>query len=165
MSETDQEFIRLLRRLQELYLSARLDRSRLSLNVDGTWRLWLTQQYDYLLAVGAGRLSYQQALAQFFIMQLIANSRGLEKILVDATASEGDMTDAEREELGRKAALHSGSLGGPTRIAIVGHPPAITGLAAAVARAYGLPCETFRDRREALNWLAEDSPTNRPRTE
>jgi hypothetical protein len=150
MSEADQEFIRLLGRLDELYVSARLD---LSANVDDTWRLHLAQQGDYLLAVAVGRLSFHQALAQFFSMQFIANSKGLERILVDATASEGDMTDAERGELGMKVAQHARSLGGTTRIAIVGHPPAITGIAAAAARVYGLPCETFRDRREALKWL------------
>jgi hypothetical protein len=162
MSEADQEFIRLLGRLQELYVSARLD---LSANEDDTWRLHLAQQGDYLLAVAAGRLSFHDALAQFFLLQLVANSKGLERILVDCTESQGEMTNAERGELGMKVAQHARSLGGTTRLAIVGEPPVVTGLAAAVARAYGLPCETFRDRREALKWLAEDSPTNRPRTE
>ena len=162
MSEADQEFIRLLGRLEELYVSTRLD---LSANVDDTWRLHLAQQGDYLLAVASGRLSFHHALVQFFVLQLVANSKGLERILVDCTESQGEMTDPEHEELGKKVAQYSGSLGGTTRLAIVGEPPVITGLAAAVARAYGLPCETFRDRREALKWLAEDSLTNRPRTE
>jgi hypothetical protein len=164
MSEADQEFIRLLGRLEELYVSA-LDLDHLSANVDDTWRLRLAQQENYLLAVASGRLSFHQVLAQFFSMQLIANSKGLEKILVDATEVEGDITDAEREELGMKVAQYSATLRGTTRIAIVGRPPAITGIGAAVARGFGLPCETFRDRREALKWLAEDSLTNRPRTE
>jgi hypothetical protein len=154
MSETDQEFIHLLGRLQELYLSARLDLNKLPTNEDGAWRLRLAQQENYLLAVASGRLSFHQALAQFFSMQLIANSKGLEKILVDATESEGDLTDAEREELGMKVAQYSATLSGTTRIAIVGQPPAITGIGAAVARGFGLPCETFRDRRDALKWLA-----------
>jgi hypothetical protein len=162
MSEADQEFIRLLGRLQALYVSTRLD---LSANVDDTWRLHLAQQGDYLLAVASGRLSFRDALAQFFALQFVANSKGLERILVDCTESQGEMTDPEREELGMKVAQHATSLGGTTRIAIVGHPPAITGIAATVARAYGLPCETFRDRRDALKWLAEGSLTNRPRTE
>jgi hypothetical protein len=165
MSEADHEFIRVLGRLEELYVSARLDLDHLSANVDDTWWLHLAQQGNYLLAVASGRPSFHQALAQFFSMQFIANSKGLERILVDATAIEGDMTDAEREELGMKVAQYSATLSGTTRIAIVGQPPVITGIAAAVARAYGLPCETFRDRREALKWLAEDSLTNRPRTE
>jgi hypothetical protein len=162
MSEADQEFIRLLARLQELYLSA-LDLNKLPTSVDGTWRLGLAQQENYLLAVASGRLSFHQALAQFFSMQFIANSKGLERILVDATASEGDMTDAEREELGMKVAQYSATLSGTTRIAIVGQPPVITGIGAAVARAYGLPCETFSDRREALKWLS-DSSRNTPET-
>ena len=163
MSEADQEFISLLGRLQELYVSARPDIDHLSANVDDTWRLHLAQQADYLLAVASGRLSFHHALAQFFVLQLVANSKGLERILVDCTGSQGEMADPEREELGKKVAQYSGSLGGTTRLAIVGEPPVITGLAAAVARAYGLPCETFRDRREALKWLS-DSSRNPPET-
>jgi hypothetical protein len=72
---------------------------------------------------------------------------------VDYTESQGEMTDPKRGELGMKVAQYARSLGGTTRIAIVGQPPVITGIAAAVARAYGLLCETFRDRREALKWL------------
>jgi hypothetical protein len=158
MSESDREFIRLLGRLHELYLSVRVDLRERAPNVDGSWRLRLAQQDDYLLAVASGRLTYQQAITQVFSLLLIANSNGLEKILVDATESEGgEMTDAERDELGMKVAQHSTSIGATTRIAVVGHPPAITGIAAAAARSYGLPCETFPSRLGALKWLAEDS--------
>ena len=154
MTKADQEFIRLLDRLQELYIESAPDIKRFASPSTASWELKLMQQDDYLLAVASGRLSsLHQVLAQFFSMMLIADSMGLEKIFVDCTASEGGIEDAERYELGRKTAEYSESLARTKRLAIVGEAPSVTGYGAIAARYHGLLVETFSKRQAALEWL------------
>jgi hypothetical protein len=76
----------------------------------------------------------------------------LTRVLVDCSMLEGELSIADRYELGRKMA-NSAIKSHVTRIAFVGYPPLVNGFAALVASNRGAVAATFSDLDEAISWL------------
>ena len=78
---------------------------------------------------------------------------GLRKIVLDCCTLRGDLSPEERFELGNQIAEYCRSKLRVPAVAVIGKPPAVTGLCARVAANRGMPVETFSDRQQGLDWL------------
>jgi hypothetical protein len=83
----------------------------------------------------------------------IAVERGLDGILVDCLALEGDLSNGARYELGKTIAEYCRSRSMSTRVAVIGKKPTITGFSARIAANRGAMIQTFSDRQAGLDWL------------
>jgi hypothetical protein len=83
----------------------------------------------------------------------LAAGLGLRKILLDCLAVEGDLSPDERFELGKTIAEYCQSRLRIPILALIGKPPAVTGLGARAASNRGMPVEIFSDRELGLDWL------------
>ena len=115
--------------------------------------LKLEIQHDFLLATASGRLSLSEALESCREMCDAAGAMGFGKILFDCFAVEGELTPDARFELGKTIAEHCQSFARMPIVALVGQPPAVTGLGARIASNRGMVVETFGERNAALDWL------------
>jgi hypothetical protein len=82
-----------------------------------------------------------------------ALEKGLDKILVDCFALEGELSTLERYKLGCTIAEYCKSRSMNPKVATVGKLPVIDGFAALVASNRGLIAETFTELPPALDWL------------
>jgi hypothetical protein len=72
---------------------------------------------------------------------------------LDCLAVEGDLSPDERIELGKTIAEYCQSRLRIPTYALIGKPPAVTGLDARAASNRGMPVEIFSDRERGLDWL------------
>jgi hypothetical protein len=77
------------------------------------------------------------------------------KILFNALAVTGTLSNFERYELGSKVAAHITHLGMNPKIAFVGVSPTVNGFAVRVAQNRDVAVELFRDVPEGLAWLGK----------
>lgn len=115
--------------------------------------LALEPQHDFLLATVWGQVSLHEAIESCKNMCDLAAMMGFGKILFDCLALEGDLTPDDRFVLGKTIAEHCQCFVKVPCVALVGHPPSVTGLGARIASNRGLPVETFSERELALEWL------------
>ena len=109
----------------------------------------------YLLVTATGRVTFSEALAAYKRACDLTVEKGLDQILVDALAVEGELSTLERYDFGRTMAEYCKSRSINPKVATVGKPPTITqdGFGALVASNRGLTAETFSDLQRALDWL------------
>lgn len=79
--------------------------------------------------------------------------RGVDRILVDVSVAEGDLSCFDRYELGRTMADYYVSKSMAFKVATVGKPPLVDGFAALVASNRGVTAETLLDTTRAAEWL------------
>ena len=110
---------------------------------------------DFVLATFTGPLSVEALLLAFSKTLDAAVERGIGLILADCSALEGKLTTAERFKIGEDGAAYAFSKSRKLRpkVAVVGKPPLIDGLAAVTASNRGLNAKTFSDVPQALDWL------------
>jgi len=82
-----------------------------------------------------------------------ATEHGFDKILMDFWAVKGDLSGIDLYEIGKTMAEYCVSKSTYPKVAVIGKPPAVTGLGAQVASNRGLTSMTFSESRLALNWL------------
>ena len=115
--------------------------------------LILEPRDGFLLAIALGQLSFREAVESCQSMCDLAAGLGLRKILLDCLAVEGDLSPDERFELGKTTAEYCQSQLRIPALALIGKPPAVTGLGARAASNRGMPVEIFSDRQQGLDWL------------
>jgi len=115
--------------------------------------LKLEVQHDFLLAKASGQLSLSEALESCREMCDVAAAMGFGKILFDCFALEGELTPEARFELGKTIAEHCQAFVRIPIVALVGQPPAVTGLGARIASNRGMVVGTLAERKAALEWL------------
>ena len=115
--------------------------------------LRLEPRDDFLMAAASGKVLLNDAIEICRNMCDLAAVMGFGKILFDCLGVEGELSPDDRFELGKTIAEHCQCFVRIPSVALVGHPPAVTGLGARVASNRGLPVETFGERDLALEWL------------
>ena len=115
----------------------------------------LESREDFLLATAAGRVSLAEALELGRNVCEAAAERGLRKVLLDCFAVEGELSVTERFILGKTIVEYCVTASIAVKVAIIGNPPAVTGLAAEVAWNRGMMIQAFSERQAALDWLSE----------
>jgi hypothetical protein len=115
--------------------------------------LKVESQEGFLLATASGNVSLTEAVEGFKAVCDTAAEQGFGRILIDCSASEGELSVLERYELGKTLADYCLSRSMTPKIAAIGKPPTINGVAAQVAWNRGLTAQTFSELRPALNWL------------
>jgi len=118
-----------------------------------TMDLILEPRDGVLLATASGQLSFHEAVQSCGEICDMAAGLGLRKIVVDCLAVEGDLSPDERFELGRNVAEFCQNGLTIFTVALIGKPPAVTGLGARAASNRGMPVEIFSDRQQGLDWL------------
>ena len=108
----------------------------------------------YLLVTVTGRVTVSETLAIYQKACDLAAETGLNRVLVDAFAVEGDLTTMERYILGQTMAKYSLDRSINPRVATIGLPPLVDGFGTHVAANRGVTTATFSDRKRALSWLA-----------
>ena len=116
-------------------------------------RMTLKSRHNFLEATALGQVSLPDAIQQCKTMCDLAAGLGLRKILFDCLALEGELSVEERFELGKTIAEYCQLRMRVPTVALVGQPPAVTGLGARIASNRGLPVRTFVDRQTAEEWL------------
>jgi hypothetical protein len=106
-----------------------------------------------LLATATGQVSLSETVELGKNICDAAAERGLRKVLFDCFAVEGELSVTERFILGKTIAEYcvTGSIA--VKVAIIGNPPAVTGLAAEVAWNRGMMIQAFSERQAAMDWL------------
>jgi hypothetical protein len=107
----------------------------------------------FLLATAAGRVSLAEALELGRKVCDAAAERGIDKILVDCLAVEGELSIAGRYELGKTIAEYCRSRSMNHRVAVIGKKPTITGYTARIAANRAGAVQTFSERQTAVDWL------------
>ena len=115
--------------------------------------LKLESQQGFLLATFAGRVSFNEALELAKNVCDMAAERGFGNILADCLALEGELSVADRYELGEAMAEYCRRKSVTIRAAVIGKMPTITGFGAQVARNRGLVAMTFTEQQAGLDWL------------
>ena len=115
--------------------------------------LILEPRDGFLLAIAVGEVSFDSALEGCRNMVDLAAGLGVRKILLDCLALIGDLSAEERFELGKTTAEYCQSQLRIPALALIGKPPAVTGLGARAASNRGMPVEIFFDRERGLDWL------------
>jgi hypothetical protein len=115
--------------------------------------LKLKLQDRVLVAELTGRMTLREAVKASMLACSGAAERNCSAILLDASAVVGELSIYERHELGRTVADYCMLRGWSYKLAVVGSPPAVTGVGALVASNRGLVTQRFSDRQEALEWL------------
>ena len=115
--------------------------------------LQLVVKEEFLLATVNGQVRLQDALEFFQRACDTAAELGLDRVLVDCSTAEGELTDLERYELGCAMAAYHLTKSIAFKVATVGRPPLISGFAAQVAFNRGVTAATFPDLQKATEWL------------
>jgi len=115
--------------------------------------LILEPRDGFLLAIALGEVSFDEAAQACRQICDFAAGLGLKKILVDCLALKGDLSPDERFELGKTIAKYCQTQLRIPTLALIGKPPAVTGLGARAASIRGMPVEIFSDRERGLDWL------------
>ena len=115
--------------------------------------LILEPRDGFLLAIALGEVSFDEAAQACRQICDFAAGLGLKKILVDCLALKGDLSPDERFELGKTIAKYCQTQLRIPALALIGKPPAVTGLGARAASNRGMPVEIFPNRELGLDWL------------
>ena len=115
--------------------------------------LILEPRDGFLLAIASGEQSLIEAMQICRDVCDVAAGLELRKILLDCLTVEGDLTAEERFELGKNLAEFCQVKIKVPAVALIGKPPAVTGLGARIASNRGMPVEMFSDRQRGLDWL------------
>jgi hypothetical protein len=106
-----------------------------------------------MLAIASGRATLTETVELGKNICDAAAERGLRKVLLDCFAVEGELSVTERFILGKTIAEYCVTRSIAVKVAIIGSSPAVTGLAAEVARNRGMMIQTFSERQAAMDWL------------
>jgi hypothetical protein len=117
--------------------------------------LKLEPREGLLLATATGQVSLSETVEFGKNICDSAEERGLRKVLLDCRALEGELSVTERFILGKTIAEYCVARSIAAKVAIIGNPPTVTGLAAEVARNRGMLVAVFSERQSALDWLNE----------
>lgn len=108
---------------------------------------------DVLCATASGEVDLATSIDAFTRIYREASIAGLKKALVDCSGIRGELSTAQRYELGESVTAAYHREGGSLRIAVIGRPPVLTGFGALVASNRGLPAQVFESKFKALEWL------------
>jgi len=115
--------------------------------------LKLESRAGILLATAAGQASLTETVELGKNVCSAAAKRGLRKVLLDCLAVEGELSVTERFILGKTIVEYCVTRSIAVKVAIIGNPPSVTGLAAEVAWNRGMMIQTFSERQTAVDWL------------
>jgi len=115
--------------------------------------LTLESRDGLLLATVTGRVSFSEVLECWKKVCDAAAEKECGKILFDALAAEGEISDFEKYEVSKIIVEYCRQPSMSPTVAVVGKPPTITGFGALVASNRGLTVFTFSERQAALDWL------------
>ena len=87
----------------------------------------------FLLAIGSGEVSFGEAVESCWEICNLAGGLGVKKILLDCLALKGDLSPEERFELAKNLAEYCQRRLTIFSVALIGKPPAVTGLGARAA--------------------------------
>ena len=110
-------------------------------------------QGGLLLVTASGTWTFDAAFRAIKQVRDAANEKEVNKILVNALGTNGDLPTVERYRLGVELAARFEQHHMNPRLAFIGKPPAMNGFAVRVAQNRGLTTEIFSTEKEALNWL------------
>jgi hypothetical protein len=117
--------------------------------------LKLEPREGLLLATATGQVSLRETVELGKNICDAAAERGFDKILLDCFAVEGELSVTARYILGKTIVDYCTSRSLTPKVAIIGNPLTVTGLAAKVAWNRGMMVAAFSDRQAALDWLNE----------
>jgi hypothetical protein len=86
-----------------------------------------------------------------------ATEQGLD-VVMDCFAITGELSVAERYDLGKAMAEYCVSKSVSPKVALIGELPVVTGFVAEVASNRGLTTKAFSERQPALQWLRSFGP-------
>jgi len=121
-------------------------------------QLTITPQDDFLLTTGVGRFSTEELVRVLRTVIDTSTELGFDKILLDFSAVMGKVSVMKLYEVGKAMAEYCVSKSIHPKLAVVGKPPAVTGIGAEVASNRGLTSRTFSENQSALNWLRAFGP-------
>jgi hypothetical protein len=116
-------------------------------------RIDIEIQGGLLLVTASGDLEFAATLRFFKQVLDTAREKGINKILINAFAVEGELSGVERYEIGAEIAAYVKQRQMNPRIAMVGKPPQLNGFAVRVAQNRDLVISAFSTQEDALNWL------------
>ena len=108
----------------------------------------------FLIAKAAGTYSLDAMLRMFERVAAEAHARGMRRVLLDVIQVNGDVSDLDRYDMGRRAAEVFAHV---ERIGVIRNPQLrYTGFAFDVAQNRGLDARAFVERTDAERWLTGD---------
>ena len=110
-------------------------------------------QGGLLLVTGSGTWALDAALRALKQFCDTAKEKGVNKILVNNLAMDGELSTMERYRLGVELAAYLKQCQMNPWLATVGKPPGMDGFGVRVAQNRGVTVEIFSTQQEALNWL------------
>ena len=110
-------------------------------------------QDGVFVAVGGGTFNSVAALRLLKQICDTATEKHVKKILVNALALDGAVSELERYEVAAELTKYLQQRGWDYRLAIVGKPPTVDGFGVRVAQNRGLSAEHFTTERDAMTWL------------
>lgn len=108
---------------------------------------------DFLLFTASGLVSLNETVEVGKNICDAAAAKGFRKVLLDCAAVEGELSVTEMFILGKTIVEYCIIRSMAPKVAVIGNPPTVTGLAAKVAWNRGMMVETFSDRQAAMDWL------------
>jgi hypothetical protein len=106
-----------------------------------------------LLVTASGTLAFDVALRLLKQVCDTAMEKGVNKILVNALALDGELPTIERYRLGVEVTAYLEERHMSPRLAFVGKPPTMDGFGVRVGQNRGQTVEMFSTQQEALSWL------------
>jgi hypothetical protein len=113
----------------------------------------IKSEQGLLLVTFSGNLEVEAAVRLVKQTLDTAKEKGINKILLNMFAVNGELSAVERYEIGAEIAAYVKQRQMNPRLAIVGKPPTMTGFAVRVAQNRNLVTNTFSSLQEAMNWL------------
>jgi len=110
-------------------------------------------QEGVLRVIGRGMFEAVAALRLLKQICEMATSRHVNKILVNALALDGTVSELDRYQVAVDLTGYLQEQGWNYRLAIVGKSPTVDAFGVRVAQNRGLTAEYFSTEQEALNWL------------
>jgi len=116
-----------------------------------------------LWAEVTGRVTLGESTKMCSVTCDAAVERGVNRILVNVSTAQGELSDMDRYELGQRMAEYYITKPLVFKVAIVGNPPLVNGFVALVASNRGVTAETFSDTTQAVKWLNRFAAREVPR--
>jgi hypothetical protein len=108
-----------------------------------------------MLVTASGTILFDAASRLLKQVFETAAKNGIDKILINTLAADGELAVFERYGLGVEAASYLSQREMNLNLAFVGTPPTMDGFGVRVAQNRGVVAKTFSTPQEALKWLDE----------
>ena len=110
-------------------------------------------QEGQLLVTARGTVEFDAALRLLKQVCATAKDKGVNKILVNGLALEGELSTVDRYRFGAEMALYLRQIQMSPRLAFVGKPPTMDGFGVRVAQNRDITTEIFSSQQAAQEWL------------